>query len=219
VVVLAACGRLRFDPLNGGASGDAGGDASLAGTVTATFGETGSTTYGGVTEDTYIDGATPTLNYGTTSEFYVESAQISLLRFDLSALSTTATVRSASLRVWVPSDPSVGMFELHRVLEAWTEGTGDGVAGVANAIDRMTGVAWSATFTDSTVLGTLSQPTAIMTAYDIDLLSATVGGWVADPATNFGFAITSTTTDGLGLRSSSSSATSQRPVLTVVYVP
>jgi hypothetical protein len=81
--------------------------------------------------DTYIYSAAPTANYGTATTLYVGSQSSSaigraLLRFDLSAIPTGATVQSASFQAYLmqasPSPATLDV-ELKRIDTSWQEGT------------------------------------------------------------------------------------------------
>ena len=95
--------------------------------------------------------------------------------------------------------------ELHRMLTAWTEAStwgsfGSGIQ--ANGIEASTTI-------DGTISGNVGTASINVTA----ALSA----WVADPATNFGWALLSTGTNGIDIDSSEAASIISRPSLVVRF--
>lgn len=201
----SACGRIDFEAVG------------TREPVIATFGETGATTFAQVTRDTSLDATMPDLNFGAAGNIRADSDEVGLLRFDLSALPPTTTVISASLRLVTQNDSSAQMIQIERVLEDWTEGSLLGEPGVANHLERMADVPWSAVFRDPTPLGSV-QPVAVQTAYVAELSPASIQAWIADPTTNFGLALVTSQDDGVSFASSTAGMVPTRPVLTVIYI-
>ncbi|MGE0549227.1 MAG: DNRLRE domain-containing protein [Kofleriaceae bacterium] len=156
-----------------------------------------------VTADTYIRGATgeQTWNYGGFPEFRADSdpLMVGLLRFDLSAIPTTATITSATLTLDLSTNVEATTnypIRFTRALESWDEGTNAApeTDGCANWTCRQTGVPWtspgcgtgSCASTDEAVL---PNATVLGMEYSVSLTSA-VSGWVAAPTNNFGLAFT-----------------------------
>src|SRR5512142_31271 len=105
--MVCGCGRIDFDEL-----GDSGIPANA---VTVTFGETGTTTFSGVTRDTFLDSDVPDNNFGLSTEIKVDSSHaVGLVRFDISAIPPSATVVAASLHVVVANDGTVGTVTIKR---------------------------------------------------------------------------------------------------------
>jgi hypothetical protein len=110
------------------------------------FGERPTDTFQNVTQDIYIDGLLPDINYGTSPVLKVkrgmsQGLQNSLIKFDLSALRTSPdlVVRSAILHLYttenineisnelIPEFSSGLVVGVYRLLEDWSAGAGDGI--------------------------------------------------------------------------------------------
>jgi len=232
VVVLAgACGRLAFDPVTdsgAGPNGDAGVIVDApANAVTVTFGETGTTTFSGVTFDCYLDNRTSEQanNFGTAPTLQVDGSsngKIALLRFDTSAIPSTATLFSASIDLYV-EDPTVDMLATYGVLEAWDEGTANGTAGTANWTDRQPGVAWTAQgvyspSSSSAYIGQLTPSTGLVTV-SVPLSATFTQTWITNPSRNHGVVIRGFGNDPAIFASREATDPTTRPMLTIIYVP
>jgi len=237
-LVLGGCGRLGFDepdagtdpsgdgPPTDGPAGDGpvGGldaavDAPAAGPGTTTFGETPTADVTNVTADAYVSdevGST-TSNYGGSTSLGCEGTEKrALLRFDLSSLAPGTPVTSALLRLHF-SAGGASTVNLHPVLEAWTEGTQSGTAGVVNQVQRTAGTSWTTAGAGSpgSAGASIASFAASTGANTVALPAATVQGWVNTPSTNFGVVIACS---GDSSFSSSENATSSsRPQLEVTH--
>lgn len=207
VVAVAGCGRWGFDNDDLDAShGDSGGgtkdaaiDAFSMGTMVVSFGERTGATHLNVSTDTSLSSTQPTFNYGGDDSFNNSPTDVALLRFDLTALPPSTVVVGAQLRI-ASEDTALasGTAEIYQALEAWTEGSGMGAAGVANYTMRTVALPWTtpgagAPGSRSTTSVGSFVPSAINTDYAVTFNAAGVAavqGWVNTPATNFGFAIT-----------------------------
>jgi hypothetical protein len=203
--------------------------------VTVTFGERATSMVQSVTADTEIDSDNPNGNYGGDGRFYCgrhsnpTTIWVGLLRFDVSAIPPGATVQSASLELWTGTDAlDQGTVQWHRVLESWTEGSGDGSgpAGVANYSQRVQGTAWATTgaaspgSSDATIVSELATHLND-TPYTFQLPASLVQAWVTSPASNFGMAafVSQGVDSDTDFRSHEFSQADHRPELTVTYVP
>jgi hypothetical protein len=239
LVALIACGRVRFGgvpggPADSGLGNDGGsGDGPIAiddaGHRIVTFGETGTATFSNVTTDTLLDSQHTAFNYG--ADAVTESAGgtiplVGLLRFDVSALPPGQAILDATISLIPVSGNPSDAIDLYRVLEPWTEGTQTGNNGVASWTDRMLGVAWTTAgcnapgSRDSTSLATFhppGTPTGVAATVALDAAGvAVVQGWIANPASNAGFAIVTTGSGTPWLfPSREASQPTQRPVLTL----
>jgi hypothetical protein len=223
VALVCGCGRIDFaERVDGGLPANA---------VTVTFGETGSATFSGVTRDTYLDVRAPDANWGAFNELKVDPVNnVSLIRFDVAAIPTTATVVQASLRLATGNDISPNTIEIRALREAWDEGSGSSSAGdpgVASYTNRQLATPWSApgasgASRDPAVLGTF-RATATTTMFEASLTPSAVGGWVADPASNLGVVVSMLPdmdpTDGCTLRARENGMPSLGPLLKIVYLP
>ncbi len=71
--------------------------------------------------DTFINGGSPSGNYGDKATLDVQSTRTSLISFDLSALPGGASVAKATLRLYVGSVNAGGSFNVYQVSSSWTE--------------------------------------------------------------------------------------------------
>lgn len=122
--------------------------ASGATPVTKVFGDTPTADYSG-TNDAYINGYGPTLNYGASLTGTVGDGATStytmLISFTdlLNQIPVGATITDASLTVYFYNGGSFNV-NAYRLLKDWTEGTGDGQAGVCNWTQATGVVNWTA---------------------------------------------------------------------------
>lgn len=239
MLFAAGCGRLAFDPLAGG-DGSAGSgnivDGALndgpVGSVVRVFGECAEADIRNVTADTFLDSEERDDNFGRRDEMRVELPEenVSLLRFDLSAIPVSATLHSLELLISVSAGDALedGAVVVTAMLEAWQEGTGDYSTGIANWNDRVPGQAWSQEGAgapdsrDTTVLGQF-EPNVENVRHVVDLqVSPLVAQWIVDPSVNYGFAlfaIGETNGQGGWLSTSNEADESRRPCLRVIYTP
>jgi hypothetical protein len=203
--------------------------------ITVTFGERSTSIRRGVTSDTEVDSDNPNGNYGGDNEFYcgrhpgANQIWVGLLRFDVSAIPPGATVQSASLELWTGTDPlDNGTVQWHRVLESWTEGSGDatGPAGVANYSQRIQGTAWKTVgvgtpLSSDTPIEFEGPSRAASTGFTFVLPPSLVQAWVTQPASNFGMScfVAPGIDSDVDYKAHESSQIDHRPELTVTYVP
>ena len=136
-----------------------------------------------------------------------------IMRFDLSAIPSSAVVTAAELVLYVDGDPGAPV-SVYQLLESWDEAT-------ATSNQRAAGMAWlgagaTPPSRGTTAIGTLSPATPnVLVSGAIAL--PTVQSWVTTPATNFGIAIATTNADGPRFASRERGTVAQRPVLRVSY--
>lgn len=185
--------------------------------VTVTF-QQGANGYSG-TVDTFLNAGAPTANNSAATTLVVDlapSVQQVLMRFDNifgtnpGQIPPGATIQSATLRVNITNASAAGA-NLHRMAQSW------------NATDN-----WN---TFSTGGGGIQAGTECLSTADVSsLLNSTglhsitvtnsVTAWLANPATNFGWAWLPPATDDSWQFDSAEAATAgNRPLLTVVYIP
>ncbi|MDQ3031633.1 MAG: DNRLRE domain-containing protein [Myxococcota bacterium] len=194
-------------PDDGGRVDDAGRDdagaddagASDAGSVDGgSLDAGGDTTVSlGAVADTALNSAATTYNYGTAASFNVRSDRIStytgLMRFDLTGV-VGSRILSAELHLTTSTVAiSSGRVDVHRVLEAWQEGTQSAGAGTASWAERLPGTAWAAAgcgvgSRESAAVATF-MPYAASTSYTVTLPIALVRSWADTPTSNHGLAI------------------------------
>lgn len=175
--------------------------------------------------DTYLSQNAPSSNFGLSGTLLADGDDpsgsgndlASLMRWDLSAIPSGATVDSAEINIEV-FNVSSGTYDIYEVKRDWFEadatwnvyapGTPWETPGALGAGDR-----------GSSILGTVTAGS--VGSYKVTLNAdgiAAVQGWVDTPSLNHGVIIaSSSTTDGLDFRSSEHSTASQRPRLTVRY--
>jgi hypothetical protein len=221
-LALAGCGRISFDTRSdaGGLGGGdvIGGDAA---TFTVTFGDNPTDTYQGVTADTELLSLMPGQNFGASTFIAAGVNATFLLRFDLSQLTPSAPRVVAATLHLMGDDGSVNNAQMtvHRVREAWTEGTQAQAPGVANwnqrtAVDNWTMPGAAPPSRDSTAMGMFTYQTFMPETVSLDVTQ--VQDWIDTPATNFGMVLTSATLGGTMLTRES---TGMRPQLELVLAP
>jgi len=220
VALLASgCGRFGFtdDPaLHDGASGgdsDAMRDGSTmqmdapidAAGAAVSFGERTGSQHTGVTTDTWLSSTSQAANYGGDDNFSVSPVNVGLLRFDVSAIAPSTPIVAAELHIKTEDfGLASGSVQVFQVLQAWTEGTGQGASGVANYTQRMSATSWAnagAGTPGSRSSTMLAQfvPAAISTDYTVTFNAAGVAmvqSWVDTPSSNAGMAFVVTSGGG-----------------------
>jgi hypothetical protein len=186
--------------------------------TTLTFGERAGADRTGVAADVTLMADNPNTNVGSLEgvEIDADPLRITLMRFDLSAIPSDATVMSAELLVSLFDPLESGTFQLHRVPQSWTE------AG-ATWNQRAPGAPWAVPGAGAPGFGG-AGPIAEIAPRAVDALTiplevATVQAWVDAPAANFGLAWVSTSGDGRGgqLRSREYATVNERPLLRVTF--
>jgi hypothetical protein len=170
------------------ASPDAAADAAPDAFVPA------ATTNHAVAADTFLASDAANTNFNEEDSALTDGApqRVALFRFDLTAIASTAVVSAAELHIFTDYDPGRDV-NFYAALESWDEATTTWNA-------RTTGTNWTTAGAappsrGTTVLGTV-DPTNDFAEYVVTILPAAVAGWVANPATNFGFVLVTTNTDG-----------------------
>ena len=146
------------------------------------------------------------VNVGAAATVSVGGAQgyLGLFQFDLSKLPpgvTAANVASASLRLFVNKVGSPGTINLYAANVAWTEGTVNGLSGLAPG---------------ALAAGPVSVTTA--NSYLAIPVTALVQSWVSG-ASAYGILIQASSTTSVGFESKESTATSHPAVLEIVLAP
>jgi hypothetical protein len=160
--------------------------------------------------DTFANQASPNARSGSSSTMTVRSAvggnRRAFVRFDLSAIPSTARVQSAALRLTMSSAPAVSRtYEVDRASASWSEAT----------------LTWNtmppaASASATTPSGTTSN---VSLTWNV---AADVSAFVANGAANFGWQIkdtseSSTPASTATFRTREYSGVAQRPTLTVIY--
>ena len=196
--------------------------------------------------DTTLFETTPNNNLGASSLAVGATAHglacRALLRFDLSSIPSNATVRSVTLRFVVSRGPisggAVSLFQLHRFLSPWTEGSGvDNIGSPAQPgettwLSQFHGSAlWSqpGSAVDVDYSSTISSsvpvnptPEGEMHPYAFESapeLVADVQAWVSQPTSNHGWIMISSDEETLATarRILSSEDATSPPLLDVEY--
>jgi hypothetical protein len=200
--------------------------ASAAGGTTAfQDGVSPAASYAG-TRDTMIEQDHQSTNHGSDKTISASGdtpsgsgdQEIILLRWDITAIPSTAVVTSASIVVDV-SDKADQVYSLYEALKPWDEAT-------ATWKRASTAVNWDSNGGDgagdrgSAVLGTLDAPTTGLVTIPLtsDGLAA-VQRWIANPATNNGVLIAGPDDDNRLEIDARESSKSTRPRLAVTWSP
>ena len=158
--------------------------------------------------DTYADQGAATTNFGTATTLNVRSANTSnrraFVRFDLSAIPTTARVQSATLQMTMTTAPTASRsYEADKVGATWTE----------------TALTWNVQPAAGAATATVATGTTsnVVLSWNVKTDAA---AFVTTPATNFGWRVKDVTensaTARLGIFNAREAA-SGRPTLVVVY--
>jgi len=178
--------------------------------------------------DTFVRLTDPTLNFGGRDRMCADTTTDDrriLLRIDVSALPVGAEVMQASLHIWTgtsTNDLSPQTFSFYRMLESWSEGNQDGVAGAASWNERKAGTAWTVAGAgvgsrEDVVIGSFI-PAALDTEYVVELAPEVVAGWVADPASNFGVIMVAAGENGGCFDTTEHATAGKHPTLVVDWV-
>jgi hypothetical protein len=189
------------------------------GSQTLGFGERADVT--AVTTDTYLQEDEPSVGHeGPILKAGPTPNRVGLIRFELSALPKTAVIEAATLRVRVCTATDCGSSEtlsLLPALEAWRED--------ATWLQREPGMPWAqpgcGTPGSCAAASLGNLPGAVAgTSLQAPLAVGPIAAWVADPATNLGFAIVRPTQTGTALHldaSETAAADGEPPRLDVTY--
>jgi hypothetical protein len=129
-------------------------------------------------EDSYIDNAQPTANFGSVVTMLIRSkpsTQRGLLRFNLSAIPANAQITSAILKLSVSSDGSSIAGNVNAVIGSWTENT----------------VIYSTAPQVGALIASLPNPASANSSLSVDLTSYIIGKSTVD------FYILSSSGDGV----------------------
>ncbi len=214
---VAACGDLTCELVADSCrfSDETG---SAVGAQTIRWGEGPDDDIHGVTTDTFLQEDEPDSSHDTvTLEAGPTPLRVALVRFDLAALPAAATIESARLWLRVCDDgncDSSHTFELHQVLEEWSE--------AATWDNRLPGSAWTAAgcgagSCDAASIGSLVAPDVEGAEVQIDLDPEAIAGWADDPANNDGVAITGIDDSGTAVHLDSSETATAPPSLEITY--
>jgi hypothetical protein len=158
-------------------------------------------------EDSYVTAISPLQNFGAQTHMRVNNGERSFLRFDTSNIPSSAMVFSAKLTLCLAAQPvnSAGrVHELRRALTPWAE----------------TAITWS---NQPAVSTSVSAQFTVPGSIQCDSVDVTtdVAAWVAG-APGYGWRISDAdeATGAIASYATRDEATiSQRPTLTVVYLP
>lgn len=198
--------------------------------VKASF-QNGSDGYSGC-QDTYIDqtatGAANTTNFSTATSMVMDidfsvyptisRYRQSLIKWDISAIPTNATVIGAYLDLYISNEGK--QFALYKMLQDWNAATITYANSGGIALDNVEAVSTpDALFGTTLASGALDTYTGFV---KVNLPISTVQSWVTSPSTNFGYMGTGgpneTTGDGLQIESCESLTQSRKPKLNIIYV-
>jgi hypothetical protein len=170
----------------------------------------------GVTTDTYLTFDAATTTHGAEEQLTIDGspAAVALLRFELSSMSTSATVVSATLTLNVFDVLTEGTVTAKALELQWDEAAATwNLASVGNS--------WPVAGAGGVAVGqtALNASAAFNATGDVvvDLVPAVVQTWISQPARNRGLRIEATGNQNLRVRSSEVADARQAPMLTVVY--
>ena len=178
----------------------------------------GSGGYAG-TRDTYLDQFLPTTSFGTDDRLEVwhydpgsglQEQKVSLLQFDLSSIPASATVSSATLRLYntrANMNDAGDVLKLEKVLSAWTD-TSTWSMGIPSTAPS--GV------TCPSLAGYTMTP-ATPELYTVTGMGSLVQGWITTPSSNHGMLLSCTSNLNLNFATSEYSGAVYRPALEITY--
>lgn len=187
--------------------------------VTITFGERPNADVSNVTTDSAIRQEQPLENYGGRDVVDPDADPLKrgLLRFDTSAVPTSAQIISAELEIYVGDPIEDGDLGVYRLLEDWSENQ-------VNWRDRRNNQRWTSAGAGAGshapgMVGSLEARE--IGAYTVQLSPTTVQQWVSAPSSNHGVLWMSSSQNGRGaeFESSESNNDDERPLLRITYRP
>jgi hypothetical protein len=198
--------------------------------ILVTFGETGTATFSGVTADTWLDADAPAFNHGASPILAVGASpeRHTVIRFDVSALPSGATVLSAEMFLWTTPDGALetGTMRVYRLLEGWSEGNKNGAAGQANYTQRTASNDWGTPGAGAPGSHPSSHivtfaPSSHDSMYTIPLPTSMVTAWIAAPGSNFGLALEpfNAGAEAAAFVSREGTPAAKRPLLRIKYRP
>jgi hypothetical protein len=131
-----------------------------------------------VASDSYVNSSFGAVNYGSLTNLYVGGGGTAFIQFDLSSLpagTTPSQISKATIRLFVNRINTSGVVNVAPVTSAWTE----------SAVTYATIPSIGSTVASFT-------PVVANQFVTIDVTSL-VQGWLTDPSSNFGLALSSTT--------------------------
>jgi hypothetical protein len=197
---------------------------SQGATITFQNGVLPDTSYAGC-QDNWIYAYYPTTNYGTNTwgngiGYYSTGIKRSLIRFDISSISSSATVSAAKLRLLMYTIGANRTLEAYQVLRPWTQ-----TASTWN--NYATSLAWTTAGcggVGTDVAGSATGTVAVTTGQagtwiEIPLSTSLVQGWVDGTASNNGVLLKDTTEAAYEMRYRAENYTtaSERPQLVIEH--
>lgn len=175
-------------------------------------------------KDTFLYQWKSTWNYGLNTDLaadnkFSDSKYRSLLQFDLSALSTKAAIKTATLELYQnTSSATGGEVTVHGVSRSWTEGTNSNGVGASNWAQSDAAFSWTTAGGDyiPTAVAKTTIVPGVQRWYQWDI-SALVQNWVAGTLPNYGLILTAAPNVSSFYYSSDYTSPELRPKLTISY--
>lgn len=168
--------------------------------------------------DTTLISTSPTTNFGSLTTLQIRTGKVAMVRFDLSAIPSGATVTAAKLLLTCAGSGSALDTQIHRMLQPWTEAgaTWNTYNGAQNWATP--GAADDTIDYYSTVLATFTW-TVANDQIEITIPTPIVQAWVDGGFDNNGFRLTPTSGLEIRFHSSEAGTPAYRPLLEVTYTP
>jgi hypothetical protein len=164
-------------------------------------------------------------NFGTSTMMNAQrivgtTQMYPLFSFDCTSIPTDATLSSAVLTLITATTGGANAFTIHNVLAAnasWGELTATwNVRDGSNNWAGSAGCSAAATDYGAVAIGSATNSASSGVAVPVTLTTATVQGWVTNPATNYGMTLRTVSTSAM-YWGSSDGAAATRPKLTLIY--
>jgi hypothetical protein len=202
-----------------GAAPDAGLPDGPIGSTTQTISigaRPSATLRNNVTTDTYLSSETATTSYGDEPELTIDGspATVALLRFDVSSISSGATVISAQLTLNVFDVLTEGVLTAKALEQQWDEASATWNQASGGAIWNTPGAGGASV--GATALDASPDFNATGDVV-VELAPSVVQTWVSDTARNRGLRLEATGNQNLRVRSSEVTDATQAPMLTVTF--
>ncbi len=174
------------------------------------------------TRDTKLSSSNPTINYGSATSLRADGSpdETILVKWDTSSVPAGSVVQSASLTFKI-TNATVDSYEIYEMMADWDEVTTNWTMYSSTGSWELAG-AQGPSERGTSVLGTLAASLTGFVTVELNAAGvALVQSWIDNPLGNFGLIIQdyASASDGVSFNTSETSTASNRPKLTIRYLP